>query len=876
MQLQSSKTLQPGYNLDVDGRRATWDKTYLGFVKDVNDSMHMGRIKVYIPELCGNQDSETTWIICDYATPFGGATNILDTNKNPTSGQVSYGMTFIPPDINNQVIVSFINGDPNRGIWMGCLFQVNANHMVPSTPDPDTFPVGPVDGKEPRKPDGKIPIYETSTEAEKHGGVNGLPISQGGAATLSMGNSITTMGIRTPRGHSLVLEDNPTDGYARIQTRHGAQLLLYDTTDRIIIKTGSNRARIELDREGNIDLYTHQNLSIRSDGDINLSAKNNINISAENEINLQSYGKSHFYSQDDFHIKTFTNMFLSSEGEMHRVANGSIFDTSTRKIQRYANFGILDTTTDGPIELHAHGNIHQYSYGTFDILADNTMSIQARGGSMRIKSATTLLMSSDAGGLYFKSAKDTRMQSGQDIDFLSEGTMFLTSRSKDISIKSVAGTLFVQSNADTNIKGGGNVIIQGNGNVDLKPGSGSVRTTKSIIINAGTIPDAKPAAPASNSYDAGPAAESEVAIPGIFAKSVVVTQHVITVIDSKASPGRTSRVVNSIVSRMPSADPSPTRTISGPGYTNIVKRKDAPPESTYKIGQVLPDQNVPLQVIGIVIGSNNGEIGRYTGTGWDTNNKPQYTYQKVPTILLRNASEWTGTSDNGIRIIQTHEGTGGLPPNKPGWVFPDACNSGQQLIGYGHVLTTTEISSKQISIAGTPVNWENGLSEEQMKLLLKADIKPIEDKIKSTIGGKQITQYQFDVLVDFVYNVGIDAFTQTGGVAELINTDKYNEVPNEMIRWILACGVEKPELKARRLENAMFWSGQVRADAPSQFSGSGSASSLATSDKARAIYCYLTKTLGYSPIVACGFIGNMCAESPLNPNDGINDSRAPL
>ena len=126
------------YNVGTGGGlRATYDKVYLGFIKSTYDVMSMGRIKVYIPELCGNENDPNTWIPCDYASPFAGATDVTKTNKNANSGQTSYGMTFIPPDVNNQVLVMFINGDPNRGFWFACLFQVNANRMVPSTPGPE-------------------------------------------------------------------------------------------------------------------------------------------------------------------------------------------------------------------------------------------------------------------------------------------------------------------------------------------------------------------------------------------------------------------------------------------------------------------------------------------------------------------------------------------------------------------------------------------------------------------------------------------------------------------------------------------------------------------------------------------------------------------
>ena len=314
------------YNVGTGGGlRATYDKVYLGFIKSTYDVMSMGRIKVYIPELCGNENDPNTWIPCDYASPFAGATDITKTNKNANSGQTSYGMSFIPPDVNNQVLVMFINGDPNRGFWFACLFQVNANKMVPSTPDPEES-----EWLERNKLTGNTAADPTPTISNRDAARSGELTSNGGAATRSMGTEgtrgNTTMGIRTPRGHGMVFEDNTIDGFVRVQTRHGAQIMMHDNVDRIIINTASGNSRIEMDREGNIDIITKKSLSVRADEDINFSAKRDINISAQRNINTQSYGETKILSQNKLHIKNIEGgMFIQTNAEMHRTAVGTIY-----------------------------------------------------------------------------------------------------------------------------------------------------------------------------------------------------------------------------------------------------------------------------------------------------------------------------------------------------------------------------------------------------------------------------------------------------------------------------------------------------------------------------------------------------------------------
>ena len=124
------------YDLEPEGRATQLDKIYIGFVKAVNDQQRMGRIKVWIPEISGASTDESQWYICSYASPFAGATSIYDSTNGPTweNTQRSYGFWFVPPDLENEVLVCFIGGDPGRGVWFGCLYQQNMNHMVPGIP----------------------------------------------------------------------------------------------------------------------------------------------------------------------------------------------------------------------------------------------------------------------------------------------------------------------------------------------------------------------------------------------------------------------------------------------------------------------------------------------------------------------------------------------------------------------------------------------------------------------------------------------------------------------------------------------------------------------------------------------------------------------
>ena len=78
---------------------------------------------------------QLTW--CNYLSPFYGAKSkeaISTTNAYTTkSNGHSYGMWFVPPDIDTDVLVIFVEGEQKEefAYWIGCVQQPMTNHMIP-------------------------------------------------------------------------------------------------------------------------------------------------------------------------------------------------------------------------------------------------------------------------------------------------------------------------------------------------------------------------------------------------------------------------------------------------------------------------------------------------------------------------------------------------------------------------------------------------------------------------------------------------------------------------------------------------------------------------------------------------------------------------
>ena len=111
---------------------------YIGTVLNTADVNFSGRLDVQIPSLQVTNDAsdralEKTTYTVRYCSPFAGQTPARDANSNGgfESTQKSYGFWAVPPDIGTQVLVMFANGNVNEGFWIGCVPDMQINHMVP-------------------------------------------------------------------------------------------------------------------------------------------------------------------------------------------------------------------------------------------------------------------------------------------------------------------------------------------------------------------------------------------------------------------------------------------------------------------------------------------------------------------------------------------------------------------------------------------------------------------------------------------------------------------------------------------------------------------------------------------------------------------------
>lgn len=272
---------------------------YIGVVKRNDDNQNMGRLQVYIQDFGGNPDDPESWISVSYASPFAGSTSIYKQGSNVQSYEdtiKSYGMWFVPPDIDARVLVAFANGKIDLGYWFACLYQRGTQVSIPGigaqrTYDGENIPAAP---KNKRDKDPDLQQYVTHKpmyDALKKQGLENDSLRGTGSSSVTRESPSKVMGILTPEQQQFVIDDGDSGGnnrLIRLRTTNGVQLLLDDTGGHIYMISKNGESWIEISADGQIHLYGSKDINIRSETNVNIRADNNVNIEAGNNVNIKA------------------------------------------------------------------------------------------------------------------------------------------------------------------------------------------------------------------------------------------------------------------------------------------------------------------------------------------------------------------------------------------------------------------------------------------------------------------------------------------------------------------------------------------------------------------------------------------------------------
>jgi lysozyme len=125
-----------------------------------------------------------------------------------------------------------------------------------------------------------------------------------------------------------------------------------------------------------------------------------------------------------------------------------------------------------------------------------------------------------------------------------------------------------------------------------------------------------------------------------------------------------------------------------------------------------------------------------------------------------------------------------LVKSEEGWVnhvYEDA--TGHLTIGYGHLVKLGE-------------RFPESISYERGEQILREDLEWAEIVVTSSV-RVSLSQFQFDALVDFVFNAGCGSFKKSTLLLKINNGD-YVGASQEFMKWIYSGGVILDALVKRR------------------------------------------------------------------------------
>lgn len=402
-----NKVIKNARREDATGTRVD-PYPYIGIVKNNLDPTRSGRLQVYIPDLGGPEDDSKNWRTVGYASPFMGYTSQTQTSTERPSlenkfstVQHTYGMWFVPPDINVQVIVLFIGGDPLRGYWVACVNPHLSHFMVPGLAGTQNVDKTSLPGGGAGLKDGDIlPVVEFNEYTKDFTNTafynNNKPVHiyqwntyksqgldkdyiRGPLSSSSQRESPSfVFGISTPGrpvndpaddqnylnnlkagkvdakylttksrkgGHVFVMDDGATmgeDQLIRLRTAKGHQLLMHDTNETLYLAHSTGKSWIEMAKDGSILVYAEGGFALRTEGSINMKA--------DNDFNLDVGGKIKVRSGQGFNLETTKIEFLADD--KFRVTANAGTELKTNSFTVDAS-GKISVKSDGTLVLEA-------------------------------------------------------------------------------------------------------------------------------------------------------------------------------------------------------------------------------------------------------------------------------------------------------------------------------------------------------------------------------------------------------------------------------------------------------------------------------------------------------------------------------------------
>ena len=393
------------------------------------DPTYMGVLQVQILAEVGNDEAKEGQLHqVKYLTPFGGQTNVeyITEEDDYNATQKSYGMWFIPPDVGTIVMVIFIDGDPRKGYWIGCVPDENMNFQVPG----HAATKYNIDGTYERVPVAEYnkKAREAATDPTKilkpaslmqdildeqgliEDDTRGITTSSARREIPSMVFGISTPGPVDKRGGApkgKFGKDEHKIAAGFISRLGGSSMVMDDGDDKFLRRTTASDgppdyAAVEQDETDGLPEIPHNELirfrtrtghqilmhnsedliyigNARGTTWIEMSSDGKIDIFAEDSISIRTKQDFNFYADRDINMEAGRNFNLKV-GERHQTEIGTdkiLIVDANNFIQVGGTHdetiaGQTNVTVGGGFDLNTSGDNKLTSGGNMEIAAANT------------------------------------------------------------------------------------------------------------------------------------------------------------------------------------------------------------------------------------------------------------------------------------------------------------------------------------------------------------------------------------------------------------------------------------------------------------------------------------------------------------------------
>ena len=368
------------------------DQTRMGRMAVYIPSFQEQRTSQEDPQLDKSEDIENIVVCHMAMPYYGRTAATGNNEKLYSDTTKSYGMWFPTPDIDSQVLVIFVNGDKKQGYIIGYVPDAFMLHMVPGIPVSPTFhattrtteaklfsaagdskvavdKAAQVPVAEYNKPANKTdtstykniprpvhPLLDTLLEQGLHadykrglstsGAQREAPSNVFGINTpgpLDQSSKKLTQGLKSTfsqpynwpssrkTGHQFIMDDGDTAGQSqlvRLRSGTGHQLLLNDTDGIIYIGNATGSSWVEMTNDGQIDVYSKQDVSVHTEGNMNFLADKNVHIQSGRDLvmlaghnlrvetnpgNVEGKGHAHMHINGNMKMRAMGTFNIKSE-----------------------------------------------------------------------------------------------------------------------------------------------------------------------------------------------------------------------------------------------------------------------------------------------------------------------------------------------------------------------------------------------------------------------------------------------------------------------------------------------------------------------------------------------------------------------------------